>query len=336
MVSTLVALALIAGIGWYVAERRQRPTGSVTAGLAREVTLPHEREFELYHNAFSLCSKKVRVCLAELGIDYASHPIDLIETGYYENLSRRFLRVNPAATVPVLVHDGHPVYESHEQIVYLGEHANSGVRLIPSDPDERARMQRWIDNSSLAGNDPLARVAESAGSCVPPLTFPLFATMMENIPYARLVEGFLFHWQKVRPLMFAMLKWRGIDGLPHDGRMSGLMRSACKHLHVHLDGLEAQLAASGGPYILGPDYSLADVSWLVILERLNEADWLSGFLQARPGCAAYWQCSIERDGYKQGILAQGHPSIERGRERLVAAKQKSPELAAILSAQSAA
>jgi glutathione S-transferase len=336
MVSALIVVVLIVSVGWYLAESRHRKTGSVPAGLAREVTLPHEREFELYHNAFSLCSKKLRVCLAELGIDYLSHPIDLIETGRYENLSRRFLRVNPAATVPVLVHDGHPVYESHEQIAYLGEHAKSVVRLIPADADERARMQCWIDNSSLVGDDPLARVAESVGSCVPALTFPLFATMMEDIPYARLVEGFLFHRHKLRPLMFALLKWRGIDGLPHDARMAGLMRQSCKHLHVHLDALEGQLAESGGPYILGAHYSLADVSWLVILERLNEADWLSDFLRDRSRCTAYWQGLIERPSYRQGILEQSHPSIERGRDRLVAAKQKSPELAAFLSAQSVA
>ena len=35
--------------------------------------------------------------------------------------------VNPAGTVPVLVHNGHPVYESHEQILYIDR---SGVRGI--------------------------------------------------------------------------------------------------------------------------------------------------------------------------------------------------------------
>ena len=29
--------------------------------------------------------------------------------------------VNPAGTVPVLIHNGHPVYESHEQIVYIDQ-----------------------------------------------------------------------------------------------------------------------------------------------------------------------------------------------------------------------
>ena len=29
--------------------------------------------------------------------------------------------VNPAGTVPVLLHHGHPVYESHEQIIYIDQ-----------------------------------------------------------------------------------------------------------------------------------------------------------------------------------------------------------------------
>jgi len=39
MVSTLIVLALVAALGWYLAERRHRGTGSVPAGLARDLTL---------------------------------------------------------------------------------------------------------------------------------------------------------------------------------------------------------------------------------------------------------------------------------------------------------
>ena len=75
-----------------------------------------------------------------------------------------------------------------------------------------------------------------------------------------------------------------------------------------------------------------DVSWLGILERLNAAEWISGFLQGRPRCSAYWQSLIERDSYRKAIVEHSHPILERGRERLRAAKQKSPELAELLSA----
>ena len=36
--------------------------------------------------------------------------------------------VNPAGTVPVLVHNGHPVYESHEQILYI-DRSGSALEL---------------------------------------------------------------------------------------------------------------------------------------------------------------------------------------------------------------
>ena len=39
----------------------------------------------LYHNCFSLCSRKVRLCLEELEIEYKQEHIDLIETGKYRS-----------------------------------------------------------------------------------------------------------------------------------------------------------------------------------------------------------------------------------------------------------
>ena len=105
------------------------------------VTLPHQQSWELYHNNLSLCSKKTRVCLSELSIDYVSHHVDLIETGRYENVSREFLKVNPAGLVPVLVYQGHPVYESHEQIAFASARSDDPNLLVPVDPDRRGRRR---------------------------------------------------------------------------------------------------------------------------------------------------------------------------------------------------
>ena len=51
----------------------------------------------LYHNPFSLCSRKVRFCLDEYKIEYKSEPIDLIETGKYGVAEKSFLKINPSA-----------------------------------------------------------------------------------------------------------------------------------------------------------------------------------------------------------------------------------------------
>ena len=87
-------------------------------------------------SVFAVFRKRLRVCLAEYGVDYPSAvSIDLIETGKYQNISRDFLRVNPGATVPVLLHNGHPVYESHEQVTLCcrASRCTSGWH-VPNDP----------------------------------------------------------------------------------------------------------------------------------------------------------------------------------------------------------
>ncbi|MEM7413405.1 MAG: glutathione S-transferase family protein [Myxococcota bacterium] len=330
---TALGLGLVALVGAYLWERRQRVTHAMPGGLHPDIALPYEAEFELYHNALSLCSKKVRLCLAELGIAYRGHPIDLIETGAYENIGRRFLRVNPAGILPVLVHRGHPIYESHDILRYAAEHAPAGaVPLVPSDPQERRAMDRWVDRASLTGDDPIAAADLSAGNAVPGLTVPLFAAMIDQIPVWRIGEGLLFHRLKLRPLIFLVLKAAGLSYFHRLPPVTAVLGRCAHHMQRHLDALEDQLAESGGPWILGDAFTLADVSWIVIFERLVEGDALHVFLESRPRCRAYWDRVRERKSYAEAITEHGHPTITRGIARLRAAKEADPVLREALEA----
>jgi glutathione S-transferase len=327
-----LAVLVVAGLVWWSWENRRRGAHPVPPGYRPEIDLPHVREFELYHNALSLCSMKSRLCLAELGIRYRSHPIDLIETGSYQNIRRPFLAVNPAGTVPVLVHHGHPVYESHEQIRYAADHApECSPALVPGGPAARAEVQRWVDRASLT-DDPLNHGEESAANAVPGLTLPLFAAMIERIPAWRILEGLLFHFDRKRPLLFLTLKWRGLKGLGQLNPIVKVLARSRLQMGVHLDALESQLREGGGPWILGESFSLADVSWLVIFERLVQVDCLGVFLGAglRPECAAYWGRLKERPSYREAIVAHSHPTIAYGTKRLQGAKAGDPALRAIL------
>ena len=333
MVGFLVLIVLVGLASWYVYERSQRRTFSVPPGLQTDVSLPYEDEWELYHNALSLCSKKTRLCMAELGVPYRSHHVDLVETGSYEVLSRAFLAVNPAGTVPVLVYRGHPVYESHEQIRFAADWAadhgpECAARLVPGDSALASEMQEWIDRSSLLGDDPLANASASAGNAVPGLTVPLFAAMMEEIPWSKPLEGLLFHRFKQRPLMFLAFKRSGIAKLHRLGPAAGVIRKCLHEMHDHLDALEQQLEKTGGPWILGDAYSLADVSFTVIFDRLREADSIHVFLGdgKRPATTAYWERLRARPSYHEAIEEHDHPIVNRGTERIRAAKQADPEL----------
>jgi len=327
LLGTAVGLVLLA-IALWIRERRRRPMHPVPAGHRPEITLPHREAFELHHNALSLCSMKTRVCLAELGIPYRSHAVDLIETGRYENLRPAFLRVNPAGTVPVLVHEGHPVYESHEQIRHLARHApGDGVALLPESTALRAEMERWIDRSSLAG-DPVTTGAASAASAVAGLTVPLFAAMIDRVPAWRILEGLLFHFDRRRPVLFLVLKAAGLWRLHHLRPLVAALARSRAQLAAHLDALEERLADGHGPWLLGADFTLADVSWLVIFERLVQADVLHVFVGdgRRPRCEAYWERLRGRPAYDAAILDHAHPAVVRGTERLRRCKAARPAL----------
>jgi glutathione S-transferase len=308
--------------------RNPAPAG----GLHPEIDLAHEEEWELYHNSFSLCSKKLRVCMAELGLPYRSHHIHLIETGAYENVSRRYLKVNRAGTVPVLVHGGHPVYESHDEIVYAAEHAGArGRELLPADAATKAVVERWTDCASIVG-DALRGMERRAGHCVPSLTFPIFATMVRYIPYREIFRGLLTHPNKERPLFFAVLKLLRVERLPKLAPALRLIRRGREFMGRHLDALGAQLAGHGRPWIAGDRFTLADVSWVVILDRLVEADWDDFFWGAgkRPAIDAYWRRLQARPSYASEIAERRCPITRQGVADLKAAKAANPRLRAAL------
>ncbi|MCE7998543.1 MAG: glutathione S-transferase family protein [Rhodobiaceae bacterium] len=307
---------------WYLWESQHRKTRAMSGGLHADITLRHEQEWELYHNDFSLCSKKSRVCLAELDIPYKSHHIDLIETGSYETLSRHYLKVNPGAIVPVLVHNGHPIYESHDQLEYAAAHSANPDLLVPQDAAKREVMDYWVHKSSLIGDDPIAAVDETAGNAVPGLTTPIFAAMVKHIPTHRILTGLLFHRLKVRAVFFLALKLFGLKNLSKMKPVIALLHNSKKAMQAHFDELEAALAKSGGPWIVGDQFTLADVGVMVIFDRLREGDWLDEFLiDARPNVRAYWTALQERPSYQAGIANHMHPMVTHGTQAIIELKQ---------------
>ena len=198
---------------------------------------------------------------------------------------------------------------------------------LAEDPALRDEMQHWVDRSSLT-DDPLNHGDESAGNAVPGLTLPIFAAMIDRIPYWKILEGALFHFDKRRPLMFFMLKLRGLEALSKLSPLIKMVSRSRRQMHAHLDALEEQLAKRARPWILGEAFSLADVSWLVIFERLVQVDALGVFLghDQRPLCATYWASLKARPSYRSAILEHSPPTIDHGTRRLKNAKAANPTL----------
>jgi glutathione S-transferase len=92
----------------------------------------------LHDYAASANCYKVRLLLAQLGLEYERVPVDIFGG---DTLTDDYARLNPQRQVPVLHRDGaEPLAESNAILVHLAE----GTELLPEDPGERAQALRWL------------------------------------------------------------------------------------------------------------------------------------------------------------------------------------------------
>lgn len=331
MLFSLSILAIIAVILliWFFVEKSRRKRHPVSAGIDPSVTLAHTAEFELYSNSFSHCSRKVRLVLAELGIQVKHHSIDLIETGCYQTISPAYLKVNPSGVIPTLVHNGHPVYESDDILDYVQSVAGSAApQLIPADPALKNRMHEWLTFCSISTDDALSNMETRAGSCIPALTVPLFVTSIQYIPLRRILVGLLFHFDKKRPVLFTTSKLLGLRRMMSLKPVRTLIDSASFHMVHHLARLNAELIERGSDWIAGDNYSLADVSIGCMLFRLDEIGWLSYCSRARniDAVLSYYQRIKSRSSWSEAITACTHPVISKAEQDLAHALDSEPSM----------
>jgi glutathione S-transferase len=93
---------------------------------------------EHYHNINSVCAQKVRIALAEKGLEVKEHLLTL--RGDQHDSAYR--KLNPNGVVPTLVHDGKPIIESSLILYYLDD-AFPEPPLMPREPLLRHRVRLY-------------------------------------------------------------------------------------------------------------------------------------------------------------------------------------------------
>lgn len=81
------------------------------------------------------------VVLEELGMPCERVAIDLKKG---QTHTAEYLRLNPNGKVPLLVHDGTPIWESAAITLYLGEIFGVAKGLYPAPGTERGTAMKWI------------------------------------------------------------------------------------------------------------------------------------------------------------------------------------------------
>ena len=99
-------------------------------------------------------------------------------------------------------------------------------------------------------------------------------------------------------------------------------------LHDHLAELDA-LLADQRQWIVGDQFTLADVSWMVLFDRLVEADWYDVMLSANqyPNVHAYHMRMKARSSYAKGIDGHRHPVVTRATQKIRELKEEDPVFA---------
>jgi glutathione S-transferase len=223
---------------------------------------------ELYHNGMSVCSQKVRLVLAEKGLDFESHHLDL-RAG--DQFTADYRRLNPAAVVPTLVHDGAAIRESTVIMEYLDE-VFPDPSLKPANAVARAVMRVWTKAMDEGVHAACANIA--------------YATAYRSIMQQKSPEEFEAHLNRMPD---PERRERQRQAIEH-GLDAPLIRRSVLLYDRTLADMEAALA--GSDWLAGDGYSLADVALTPYVLRI-ETMGLEDVLFAARGRVADWLARIK-------------------------------------------
>src|SRR5580692_6761160 len=202
--------------------------------------------FTLYNAPQSTCSQRVRFVLNAKKIPFGEIKLDLLAG---DQLKPDYLALNPNGVVPTLDHDGAIVIDSSVIIEYLDEIAPAPANFTPRDPVLRARMRalmRFIDEVPAAAvRVPTYNLA----------FLPRFAAMSEQ-EFLAVAES--------KPLRKEFMLAMGRNGFPQKEMDASLERM--RRTYARMD---AAIAQSGGPFLQGRRPTLADVSVMPALVRMD-------------------------------------------------------------------
>ena len=203
--------------------------------------------FTLYNAPQSTCSQRVRFVLNAKGLAFDEIKLDLLAG---DQLKPEYLALNPNGVVPTLDHDGAIVIDSSVIIEYLDEVEPDRAGFTPRDPVKRAAMRalmRFIDEMPAAA----VRVP----------TFNL--AFMPR--FRAMTEAEFVAFAESKPLRKEFMLAMGRKGFPEKDMNAALDRMARTYQRM-----DQTIAASGGPWLLGGDITLADVAVMPALVRMAD------------------------------------------------------------------
>ncbi len=109
-------------------------------------------------------SNRIHWALEELGVPYEKIRVDLASGAQKKP---EYLALNPNGKVPLLVADGHPIFESLAILIFLGEQFGTEKGLYPQPGLERAEALKWMAWGSVSFGEALSRFLRNTSERFP-------------------------------------------------------------------------------------------------------------------------------------------------------------------------
>jgi glutathione S-transferase len=231
----------------------------------------------LYHNDMSSCAQKVRLCLAEKGLEWENRHLNLRAGEHQQDW---YVKLNPRAVVPTLIDGDIVVPESNVINEYLDERFPDPP-LKPDDAFGRAKMRLWTKQLDEGVHD--------AGIAV--LSFGV------AFRHQYLTKGEAGR-QMLESIPDPIKRERRRDVI-EKGLDSPFFKGAIARLVQLYRDMDATLARH--PWLVGDRYTIADAAFTPYVVRLDHLDVL-GLLDGTPRVADWYRRIQARPSFAEAIV----------------------------------
>ena len=242
---------------------------------------------ELYTHPMSPCAQKVRIVLAEKGLDWVAHHVNLQEK---ENLAPDYLKLNPLGVVPTLVHDGRPVIESSIICEYLDD-TWPEFALRPGDTYLRSKVRFWMKHIDI-------KLHPACGTLQWPMV--MRPKLMEKPQRERdaILERIPEKPRRERQQRLVKL---GLDAPDVADAVQTYRRTI----------LDMEQALETSQWVVGESFSLADVCLAPYFQTLTQFNWTALYDQDCPRVADWVGRCQQRSSYQEAV-AEDFPTALTG------------------------